>query len=604
MQIVKLTRTFAVALVLVMTATGLWAGGDSDSAAVAAAAERELVRDPTTGKMILAPRYGGTFSFAAVGTPPSADVWYTHHSYEAINGVNETLALGDWGLDRNVFAFNSDVIPVSAMRGLLAESWTLPDDLTVVFTIRDNVFWHDKPPVNGRKLTARDIAYNWNRYFGLDQFADQGISPALGGTREGMFASFTATDDRTVVFKLVQPRLDPVSDIFNLISRAIYAPEVIDRYGDAQDWQTNVGTGPYELVEWVEDSTLVWRRVDNYWGFDEKFPDNRLPYIDEVRSIIIKEPAARIAAIRSRQVDHLGIAGGTMINDIGQVNRLRESNPELQFTPRMYRCETCIGFNTTKKPFDDINVRRAMQMALDLETMNNDFFQGQAHWVPEGIVGTGSLPGYFTPFSEWPEEIKQYYRYDPERAEQLLDEAGYPRGADGVRFKTHNDVWEGRDLPFFELQNAYWRQIGVEVELRPHDGATFVPLIQSLAYEGMSGRETGYFIADAIGILKSNTHSTSTWNAPGVDDPKLDAMLDEAGAATDRTEQARLGNEINMYIIANHWFLWSHRVPQMFVYQPWIVGHSDETLLGVMERGPVQFARLWIDQELKDQYVN
>ena len=120
----------------------------------------------------------------------------------------------------------------------------------------------------------------------------------------------------------------------------------------------------------------------------------------------------------------------------------------------------------------------------------------------------------------------------------------------------------------------------------------------------MSGRETGYFIADAIGVLKSSTHSTSTWNAPGIDDPKLDAMLDEASAATDRTEQARLGNEINMYVIANHWFLWSHRVPQMFVYQPWIVGHSDETLLGVMERGPVQFARLWIDQELKDQYVN
>ena len=330
----KASTLLSITLAFALVATAAFAGGGSDSDDSASVAEKEMVRDPTTGKMILAPRYGGTFSFAAVGTPPSADVWFTHHSYEAINGVNETLALGDWGLDRNVFAFNSDVIPVSAMRGLLAESWTLPDDLTVVFTIRDNVFWHDQPPVNGRNLTAHDIAYNWNRYFGLDQFADQGISPALGGTREGMFASFTATDDRTVVFKLVQPRLDPVSDILNMISRAIYAPEVIDRYGDAQDWQTNVGTGPYELVEWVEDSTLLWRRVDNYWGFDEKFPENRLPYFDEVRSIVIKEPAARIAAIRSRQVDHLGIAGGTMINDIGQVNRLRESNPELQFKCR------------------------------------------------------------------------------------------------------------------------------------------------------------------------------------------------------------------------------------------------------------------------------
>ena len=94
-----------------------------------------------------------------------------------------------------------------------------------------------------------------------------------------------------------------------------------------QDWRNNVGTGPFDLVEWVDESLMVWNKVDDYWGFDEKFPDNRLPYIDEVRAIFMKEPAARIAAIRTRQVDHLGSPGNTQINSVDDFNSLRESNP-------------------------------------------------------------------------------------------------------------------------------------------------------------------------------------------------------------------------------------------------------------------------------------
>ena len=596
-------RLMVLALAFALVAAAVpFAGGEEETEA-AAPETREMVEDPTTGKMLLAPRYGGSISYAAVGSPPSSDTWYTHHSNNAINGVNESLGIGDWGIDRDVYAFDTDVVPVSVMTGQLAESWTMPDDVTVIFTIRDNVFWRDRPPTNGRQLTAHDIVYNWHRYLGLGQFAEQGLSPSLGAAYAGLYESITATDDRTVVFKLPQPRLDPLYDILFQRSRAIYAPEVIEEHGDVQDWRHNVGTGPFDLVEWVEESLMVWNKIDDYWGFDEKFPDNRLPYIDEVRAIFMKEPAARIAAIRTRQVDHLGSPGNSQINSVDDANALRKSNPELQFFRRVFRCETCIGFNIGNKPFDDINVRRAMQMALDLEAMNDDFFDGQADWVPEGRIGRGAKEGYFTPFSEWPEEIAQYYRYDLERAEQLLDEAGYPRGDDGIRFRTHYDVWEGRPLPFFDLQVAYWRDIGVEVEVRPHDGATLVPLIQSLAYEGMSGRELGVFTGNPLGSLRVIAYTDATWNAPGIDDPKMNALLDAAAATTDLAEHQRLVKEADLYLIANHWYGWSHRLPQIFVFQPWIVGHSGELQIGSMERGPVMMARLWIDQELKDEYV-
>ena len=85
-----------------------------------------------------------------------------------------------------------------------------------------------------------------------------------------------------------------------------------------------------------------------------------------------------------------------------------------------------------KPPFNDINVRRAMQMALDNETAATTYWKGFADPTPHGMVG---IKGYYIPFEEWDEEVKQYYRYDPEAADKLLDEAGYPRGADGTRFR-------------------------------------------------------------------------------------------------------------------------------------------------------------------------
>ena len=121
------------------------------------------------------------------------------------------------------------------------------------------------------------------------------------------------------------------------------------------------------------------------------------------------------------------------------------------------------------EPFSDIRVRRAMQMALDLETMNNDYFKGRAEWKPEGAIGLYSGV-YHTPFEQWPAELQGYYSYDPEGAERLLDEAGYPRGDDGVRLTVPFDVWEGRDLGFFELQAAYWRDIGVKRRDQSHGG--------------------------------------------------------------------------------------------------------------------------------------
>ena len=197
-------------------------------------------------------------------------------------------------------------------------------------------------------------------------------------------------------------------------------PEVIEEHGDASDWRNIVGTGPFEITDVVEDTSVTWTKNPDYWGFDEKFPDNRLPYVDAIRALIMPDETTRISALRTGKVDYLGWSGDTALKT-DQMRALAQTNPELTFLPYAYRSNgTSFAMDLNKEPFDDIRVRKAMQMALDLETINDSYFDGWAKWKPQGLIGDGAVD-YFVPFDQWPEAVKQGYGYDPEAAERLLE---------------------------------------------------------------------------------------------------------------------------------------------------------------------------------------
>ena len=200
-------KCLAVLIGLALTATGLWAAGDSDSDESAAMAEKEMVTDPTNGKVYTAPEYGGTLTYAERIEPPGTDPYSQGHGPRGVDGVAEKLGIANWGIDRDEFGFGSRYVPLFAMRPNLAESWEKPDPLTIIFKIRPGVRWHDKAPMNGRELTAQDVEYNFNRYTGLGSgFTEPSpFDPMNAATWE----SITATDDSTVVFKLKAPgRID------------------------------------------------------------------------------------------------------------------------------------------------------------------------------------------------------------------------------------------------------------------------------------------------------------------------------------------------------------------------------------------------------------
>ena len=555
---------------------------------------KKYVTDPTTGKVVSAPEYGGTLT---IGYKNMHNNWDSYSGWvdAPVMGVVEKLGILNWGIDRDVFDFPATLTwPRFVITGRLAESWETPDDTTFIFHIRDGVRWHDKAPMNGRLLTAQDIEFNFHRMVGLGEFAAAGPS-AFGGASNLLavpFESVTATDDSTVVMKLTKPYLPAFKLITQDLMVWIMPPEVIKEHGGIADWRNLVGTGPFELTDWREGSSSTRTRNPDYWGHDEKYPENRLPYVDEVRYLIIPEEATLQAALLSGKIDLRGPDGAT-INSIDTVDSLQKTNPEIVLHSHFLSSMNAFAANVRVPPFDDVRVRKAMQMALDLETIVNTFFKGYAIATPQGMVG---VPGFYIPFEEWPEEVKKGYRYDPEGAEKLLDEAGYRRGADGTRFKTSARIWGSAS--YAEIAAAYWAEIGVDVEVNAYSdfALMFAPLF-ARSYEGMMSGTAGSGFAPAV--LLGWHRSGNTWERSLHQWPELDALVDAALAAITFEEQQRRVRETDMYAIENHWQIWGPKSPTSWAVQPWVIGYNGEFCLGPNEASLI-VSRLWIDSELKE----
>ena len=155
--------------------------------------------------------------------------------------------------------------PLFGLRGALAESWDISEDgITYTIHIRQGVHFHDKPPVNGREMTADDVEYTFHRNLGkcIDRDRVQSEAEPTPGIKwyDGWdtmpIESITATDKWTVVFKLTRPDARALRSIIGNVVHYIVAREVIEEYGDMKDWRNVVGTGPWMLTDFVEDTSM------------------------------------------------------------------------------------------------------------------------------------------------------------------------------------------------------------------------------------------------------------------------------------------------------------------------------------------------------------
>ena len=558
---------------------------------------QEMVKDPSTGKMIKAPQYGGALVVGDIyggREPPHTDTWWGGTYRTIVEPVVEKLGMADWAIDRDKWAFGSYLNPIDIAAPHLAESYERPDPLTIIFHIRKGVRWHNKAPMNGREFTADDVVFNFHRVTGLGSGFTEATT--FGSSLPTFdFESITAPDKYTVVIKFNTPTFFAFEKIYfdSPESGHMYPPEVIKEHGNAQDWKKLVGTGPFMMTDWTEGSSITYVKNPDYWKDDEKFPGNRLPYVDELKLLFIKERATLISALRTGKIPYIrGLSED-------EYKGLKQSVPDLVVQNALqFRSTSSYGMSVMKAPFDDVRVRKAMQLAIDLDTLNKALYSGLGDMTPRGIFG-GDTIGFHVPYDEWPEEVKQGYVYDPERAEKLLDEAGYPRGSDGVRFKTqnHTRISPSADLDFMQAAKDYWAKIGVDVEIVIHETPVLIAHVNARTWEGMIWGEYAAN-SDPLGYVRTHGHSKGNWNFSAAAYPEIDALVEEAESASTFEEMQRLVRKFDMTVIEDHWGVYGGVAPAWHAWLPWLGGYNGELQLGAAAHYAIQ-ARLWIDQDMK-----
>jgi peptide/nickel transport system substrate-binding protein len=534
------------------------------------------------------PKYGGTIIIRKASDPLYFDPYFGTENLRVQSYYMETLAIEDWTLDRQIWSFKIRNTPLKYFIGCLAESWETPDMATYIFHIRQGIHWQDIPPVNGREFIASDVEFNWQRMLGLGSGYSK-PSTFYSTTQYSLIKSVTATDKYTVVFKLSEPSLSTLSSLLHPVTASnVLAPEAVKQWGDVNNWKRAIGTGPFILKDYVSGSALTYSKNPNYWGYDQRHTENKLPYSNEIKILIIPDMATTLAALRTGKLDLIGGGYSTAeFLNLQQSESLKRANPEL-LQVDLPADGVNLDVRVDKVPFSDIRVRKALNMAINRNEIAKDYYGGAVDGMPYGLIGP-ALNGYYTPFDQWPQDVKDGYTYNPEGAKKLLADAGYPNG-----FKTNIVASSTADQDLLQVAKAYFAKIGVDMEIRVMDPTTYTAFTQAQKHDAMA---IGGYAAGSVNpplIIIANYTTTTQKNRTALtNDPIYDALYNKANTILTEAEQMSLIREADAYATAKYWGV--KILPQVVysAYQPWLKGYSGETYLGGFE-----FARFWVDKDL------
>jgi peptide/nickel transport system substrate-binding protein len=491
----------------------------------------------------------------------------------------ETLFSTDWTLDRSIWPFNTVVTPQKYAVGCLADTWEQPDAKTVIVHLRKGVMFQNKPPVNGRELTADDVVQHYNRLCGIGSGFTM---PSFFWTYfSDLVESVTATDKYTVEFKFKQANL---INFFRLMDTFQYnyieAPEWVAQ-GDLGNWKNAVGTGPFILKNYIQGSALYFSKNPNYWGYDERYPKNKLPYLDEVTVVCIPDNATALAALLSGRIDFLSSVSWQNAQSV------KKTNPELEQV-EMPAAGCDVLFNLNKSPFTDIKVREALQLSLDLKAIAKAHYGGIVDGTPCGQINP-ALGEYCFAYKDWPQQLKDEYSYNLQEAKALLGEAGYPNG-----FPTNIVVSTTSDKELLQIIQSEFKDVGVDMAIKEYDMATYTNIQMTARHDQMtwSEMECGSTNWPFQSLLSMTSYFT---NPSTVKDPVYDDMCRSLETITDPVAFAQKIREADQYELEHHWKVRLFPIFTYNIWQPYLKGYSGE-MVGGMGGNMAYFARWWKTQ--------
>jgi peptide/nickel transport system substrate-binding protein len=419
--------------------------------------------------------------------------------------------------------------------GDLAERWTVGEDkLTWTFHLRRHVTWHD-----GKPFTARDVKFTVEKLW---------LNPQVAFFQRANLqdiARVDTVDDVTVriVTKVPFATLPVMLGyLANILPEHILGSYTADQLRNPVDFLRNpIGTGPFRFGEAVLGSHVRLVAYDRYFG--------GRPRLDAIVFRVVADVEQQLAQLQTGQLD-------LMILEPHQVAAVqRIANIQILDAPQVNY--TLVGFNHKVEPFGDRRVRQALTYAVDRKAMLDRIYLGK------GRLATGPI----NPLVAWAytDQVDQY-PYDPARAQRLLDEAGWTKGADGIRRKGGQPLKFTLDFdrgnPVREqtavVAQKYWKDVGADVELRVNEFNAMLSRIRTRPNPLQAW--VLWYITPPEADLLAYYHSQGTLNEFGYANPELDQLFEKGRATFDPRERARLYQQAQRVIAAD--------APILFIVYP------------------------------------
>ncbi|MEM1580631.1 MAG: ABC transporter substrate-binding protein [Nitrososphaerota archaeon] len=483
------------------------------------------------------PRHGGTLIIGLSSEPPhlalsGPPTWVF---YQVVRQIGNSLV-----------SFDPETLE---WKPELAESWEVikePDGgMTIIFHLVRNATWHD-----GKPFTSADVKFTYEQ-----------VAPVFNSFVAYMMKTYVKAvetpDDYTVIFRFnttwapaFYPGYFGGSGI-NISPKHLY--EGTDIANNPYNTKP-IGTGPFKFKEWKKGEYIVLERNENYWK-------KGLPYLDRIIFKIIKTSPALTLAFEKGEIDFIWTYGLAMSDAVSLQEKIglgQLVGKRVWFFPSPGGSLDVVGFNLHPHgpaPLKDVKVRKAIAAAIDRKKIAEVVYFNRVEAL-DTVVSSAPAVARYNPGINQP-------AYDPALAERLLDEAGYPRGPDGIRFKLRLMI-DSVSYPFYlkeaELIRDFLAQVGIAVEIVALDTAAWHERVfknwdfDMSIFPFVHGPGPTFFIRyyTERGIVRAS------WsNAMGYNNPKFNELIFKAEFEIDKEKEAELVREALKILVEDQPAVWT-----------------------------------------------
>jgi peptide/nickel transport system substrate-binding protein len=443
------------------------------------------------------PKTGGTLRFAATADVPNLD------------GHQRSAALTDtvWTVYDRLLQYDAN----GKVQPMLAESWEVaPDFKQIKFNLRKGVQFH-----TGRELTSDDVKWN------ILRVRDPKVGSGSYVTWSNWFTTIDLPDKNTVVLKTETSR-PTMFDFFEWLN--IVDPVTME----GPDARTkSIGTGPFVFQEWKQGESLTFARNKNYWQTGKPYLDGFVAKVVEPKSALVQLEGGALDLMRTEAVE--------------DITRLKKDAAfqviQHPFAGAFYE----FGINVTRPPYDNKKVRQALNHAIDRQRYAGTIMQGLVK--PLTLFWSSTSPAFDA-------AKNAAVPFDLDKARSLLRDAGVTSlEADLLFIPSSYPVL----VPLTEIYQADLAKIGVTLNIKPMDTATWLAQVNGVQYNGLyvSGDSLGnYLPATPLGASPAWSPAK---NNSGYKSDQWSSLVDAVGTETDPAKQKQLYTQVNDFMIDEAW---------------------------------------------------